>query len=735
MDALKRDAAFPGVSYSKYSEKKGVVSRTFSTCDYWVPNTIGYYQLRNTLTKVTDPFNMYMFVSDANAPLPSYNVDVSDKDEDWWSDKDNALLVANSFFLLDDERLFDDIGNCELPDAIGQAMYNCYYGSKGPTRWSEHVANRSKNLASTWNTLLESSKGYHYHRKLDMKSAGITSGTYEIGVVFGSGMANPYTSNNVIIAKRDNWAKFKAGNNANYWNSTNRGYNTRDKIVEFPVHTKNTSKSVRYEGFPFILGLPPEHTGSNNAKTKFIDGGWRQKYEKLSKDDFRSWLGQYILNHAFNVTSEDETLPTGVPLSRAIWYYTIDKYVDHTDTSHHYDEWKVEWDEEENAYIVTIEEGSEEEGTDPVTVAIPLEGAQWIDKHLCPYPLWSDSDRLNDAKNSRIICRYGLDEQNMELIPLFLIDSYVPESEEDTEYTKYKTSALCSDYYVCLITYLCSGKSAISRFTEMGKRVSSNAFGYGRSTLVYSLPDDNFVLTKAPTDYVTIEYGYNNPDSEEHEWTRTGGLKIVTLNENIKAGDKYTGGDQVRADGDVMLDVQDDANSVYSAITRTDTIEYPMVWDDARRSYVHRWYVVNYPDSDKRPQPSDKYIKFWNCESADSIAIVKFVKEFYTHIKKAMPVLMGHRYQKYIFGDFTNSLDKSVLDYDDEENTFVIKTLPVMNDEGLEELFRSAFKNSGNFQAGKQFSYSHCIVDLNPDIYEYNTSVPEDLSDKAEFKL
>jgi hypothetical protein len=64
-------------------------------------------------------------------------------------------------------------------------------------------------------------------------------------------------------------------------------------------------------------------------------------------------------------------------------------------------------------------------------------------------------------------------------------------------------------------------------------------FRYFTST--YSFPDNNFVLTKAPTDYVTIEYGYNNIDSEEHEWIRTGGLKIITLNEDIN-GKSYSGG-------------------------------------------------------------------------------------------------------------------------------------------------------------------------------------------------
>lgn len=146
-------------------------------------------------------------------------------------------------------------------------------------------------------------------------------------------------------------------------------------------------------------------------------------------------MKEYIFNNVFN-----ETPPDNMPLAKAIWCYTIGS--------------SVEWDEEENAYIVTVEEGSEEEGKDPVTVAIPLEGAQWIDKHICPYPLWSDKDRLNDARTSRKICQHALDEQNMELIAMFLLDTYIPDPdlEEDPDYTKYSASGVCDEMYVCPIT-------------------------------------------------------------------------------------------------------------------------------------------------------------------------------------------------------------------------------------------------------------------------------------------
>jgi hypothetical protein len=68
--------------------------------------------------------------------------------------------------------------------------------------------------------------------------------------------------------------------------------------------------------------------------------------------------------------------------------------------------------------------------------------------------LWSDKDRLNDARTSRKICKYALDEQNMELIAMFLLDTYIPDPdlEEDPDYTKYSSSGVCSDMYVCPIT-------------------------------------------------------------------------------------------------------------------------------------------------------------------------------------------------------------------------------------------------------------------------------------------
>ena len=86
----------------------------------------------------------------------------------------------------------------------------------------------------------------------------------------------------------------------------------------------------------------------------------------------------------------------------------------------------------------------------------------------------------------------------------------------------------------------------------------------------------------------------------------------------------------------------------------------------------------------------------WGCDDANGIEIVKFIKKFYDNLKKAMPGLMSYRVQNEIFAQFTNKNNKSIVDYEDPENTIVAKAIPVMNVSGLKDLFAGSF-NGGNF--------------------------------------
>ena len=94
--------------------------------------------------------------------------------------------------------------------------------------------------------------------------------------------------------------------------------------------------------------------------------------------------------------------------------------------------------------------------------------------------------------------------------------------------------------------------------------------------------------------------------------------------------------------------------------------------------------------------------------------ILQFLHRFYKGIKQAMPLMLSYRYYKQICQPLTNIKGKSVVDYEDEENTVVIKPIPIMDVSEMTDVFSDAFRG-GNFEFGKDFSYKHCVIDLDPD--------------------
>lgn len=203
MDMVEREAKFPGITYKPGRASGGFTRNTFQSCKYWVPKTVGFYQLRNTFAKLDEPFNTYMFVSDANAPVPVYDIDTSDKDDAWWEDKGNALSVANSLFLYQDSSLFDAIGDVEIQGDFGKALYKCWTGNE--------FGDKSK--FNTWRHLLISNGGWHtsnlaYVNIADDAKLRRPSSGYKICAVFQS-LKNPYTNMNIVLATRSNYANFK----------------------------------------------------------------------------------------------------------------------------------------------------------------------------------------------------------------------------------------------------------------------------------------------------------------------------------------------------------------------------------------------------------------------------------------------------------------------------------------------------------------------------------------------
>lgn len=63
LDAVKNTTRFPGIEYKTGKiDKDGYTPNRYDKCDYWTPKTVGFYQLRNSFTKVNDSINTYMFV-------------------------------------------------------------------------------------------------------------------------------------------------------------------------------------------------------------------------------------------------------------------------------------------------------------------------------------------------------------------------------------------------------------------------------------------------------------------------------------------------------------------------------------------------------------------------------------------------------------------------------------------------------------------------------------------------
>ena len=150
-----------------------VVNKKLTKCDYDVPKTIGFYLLRNTFLKVTQPTSTYLMVSDANAPVPLYSGDKADKDR---------------YFLLNDARLVKK----ELKD----------------------VSLKIDGVTYTWQSILDSNTAYHANRSLsaptgsiadakDLQSLGQDTSTAK-SIIFSifNGFRNPYEKVTLVLANR-----------------------------------------------------------------------------------------------------------------------------------------------------------------------------------------------------------------------------------------------------------------------------------------------------------------------------------------------------------------------------------------------------------------------------------------------------------------------------------------------------------------------------------------------------
>lgn len=339
MEAIKNTTHFPGVSYKDIRKSGGIVHSSYDHCQYWVPKTIGYYQLRNTFCRVTDPYNTYMFVSDANAPTPVYDVPIDPEPkigvDNWWDNEENVKKVSNSLFFEGDQDVFEDILDVKLPERVGKAFYEARYGNAYTGEWTT-----DKNFPK-YKHLLKSNQGYHYWDSSAVKevqNANLQTlpedSVGDVGDVNGvfQGLHNPYTNTSIVLATRSNYddfAKALGKDNAAYWNKTN----SSKAVGDYPITT--TSSDEVEKGYLFVMGMPCCHTGApgNTEKKYYIENTWRYAYyengEKLqtsSKKKFLNFMVRTILANVFDETivpSAEEPPTSDVPARwvECVWDY------------------------------------------------------------------------------------------------------------------------------------------------------------------------------------------------------------------------------------------------------------------------------------------------------------------------------------------------------------------------------------------------------------------------------
>lgn len=119
----------------------------------------------------------------------------------------------------------------------------------------------------------------------------------------------------------------------------------------------------------FMLGLPSDYTGKNAKGKIYVSKGWREQLNAVKDkvDKFKGNLSTYIKKNVFGAS-----VPTN-PYEQ-IWKYAT----------------------------------GESSGFADITD----DGKKWIDKHICPYKDWNDTNR--SRRSSGKFCKYTCTEESIE---------------------------------------------------------------------------------------------------------------------------------------------------------------------------------------------------------------------------------------------------------------------------------------------------------------------------------
>ena len=287
------------------------------------------------------------------------------------------------------------------------------------------------------------------------------------------------------------------------------------------------------------------------------------------------------------------------------------------------------------------------------------------------------------------MCKYTLTEDSIELFAIEVSVTYTPSGEDfnGDGIMDWKTSD--------------EPKTAITKYCDLQQTDLFTSQSFRRYQAIST--NKSFALEHENTDFVTIAYR----DSADNI---TGTLKIMNQKETLDTKD--VGPNALAVPYGIFRPTNDSARAILATITDTvhsNPLETPAAWQLAIKKYCA---------VDNATIGKINHAKLWT--TTKGAPIVKYILKFYRDLKHAMPMLMAHRYYGDVFSRYRNTAGKSVVDYADEDNNIVAKPVPIMDASCIPEMFNSAFGAAGNFSGAGQFNYTHCIIDLNPDLTEYN---------------
>ena len=648
--------------------------------EYSAFNTLGFYYLNNSFsTQVKDSVNIYLMVSDANAPKKITELEVDDGIYDYLTTDDAVARASRTVCMYNDEDLFDEstpLGKMVIPDSLTRIILGTSY-EEGTSTY-------------TMSQLMESNRNFWGKSELTVDTKNMTMSLDTSKLVKNIfGFRNPYINTTIVLGQRSGWKDFAK---KEPWKTM---LSTTETDNSFVVNTKTETdgSTTIIKKYYFFLGLPCGYTGNKDSSESRCD--WRVGYKTTDTNgkkmklleghikksvwpDIQSRIDSYNnLKKQWedygNLSEEEkettppptEPLPPVAPDFPKKWMWIVRNYAEFQET------------------CTTVEE--------PLFAPLTPDAMNWIDRHLCPMNQWKSKWRRNSPKLGKM-GKYTLTEDSIELFAIEITVQYKSSGVDiDGDGTIDWNTASTS------ITNYCDLQQT-DLFTSQSFRKNENI----ADTKSFTLENEN-------SDFVTIAYrdGADNI---------TGTVKIMNQTETLST--KNPGSDSLAVPYGMLRPINSASEAVFATITdvvHSNPLETPVAWQLAIKKYC---------ESDKASIGKINHVDLWT--KARGAPIVKYVLKFYRDLKHAMPMLMSHRYYSDVFSRYRNTAGKSVVDYADEENNIIAKPVPIMDASCIPEVFNGAFGASGNFSGAGQFNYSHCVIDLNPDLTEYNDGLNAD---------